>query len=149
MAVTSKMFLRCPYNMMKKLINDLSSTSTTIKCALLSSSAVISQTTNDSYNDLKSYEITGTGYTAGGAEITNKTVTVDTSNKYVIFDGDDVQWTNSTITARYLICYDATPTIDSDKKLLFYMDFGEDKSTEGGTFKIEWDAVGIFRFVIS
>src|SRR5688500_1187892 len=45
-------------------------------------------------------EVTGTGYTAGGKALANKTVTVDNANDRAIFDADDVVWSTATITAQ-------------------------------------------------
>ncbi len=141
MAVNFYLFYKFPYNLLKNKISDLSASTTKIKVMLLSSSANPSQSTWDNKSDVTN-EITGTGYTAGGKEITNKTVT-ETSGT-IIFDGDDVEWTSATFTARYAVIYDDTPTTNTDKKLIGYIDFGEDKSVENGTFKIVWNEAGIF-----
>ncbi len=54
----------------------------------------------------------------------------------------DVEWTGSTITsARYAVIYDDDLT---NKPLICAIDFGGDFSTTSGTFKITWNASGIF-----
>ena len=54
----------------------------------------------------------------------------------------DSEWTSSTITgARYAAIYDDTLT---NKPLICAIDFGGDFSTTSGTFKITWNASGIF-----
>ncbi len=53
-----------------------------------------------------------------------------------------VEWTGSTITsARYAVIYDDDLT---NKPLICAIDFGGDFSTTSGTFKITWNASGIF-----
>lgn len=118
--------------------------SDTIKVALLSSSYTPNQDTDDYWNDVSSYEVTGTGYTAGGATLANKAVTYTSGTNVTKFDGDDVSWTSSTITARYAVIYDASPASDTAKPLIGYVDFGSNQSSSSGTFSIVWDAAGIF-----
>jgi hypothetical protein len=118
--------------------------SDTIKVALLSSSYTPNQDTDDYWNDVSSYEVTGTGYTAGGATLANKAVTYTSGTNVTKFDGDDVSWTSSTITARYAVIYDASPATDSTKPLIGYVDFGSNQSSSSGTFSIVWDSAGIF-----
>lgn len=91
-------------------------------------------------------EVVGTGYTADGAEITTKVVSQDNANDLGKFDGDDVEWTTATITARAAIIWKDTGN-DATSPLIRYHDFGEDKSTVGTTFKITWGATGILHTV--
>ncbi len=90
-----------------------------------------------------SNEITGTGYTAGGAVLANASIAIDTTNDLAKYDGDDVIWASSTITAYGAVIYKDTGT-PSTSPLVAYIDFGADKSSSGGDFKIVWDANGIF-----
>jgi hypothetical protein len=117
--------------------------SDTIKVALLSSSYTPNQDTDDYWNDVSSYEVSGTGYTAGGATLANKSVTYTSGTNVTKFDADDVSWTSSTITARYAVIYDSTGTA-STSALIGYVDFGSNQSSSSGTFSIVWDAAGIF-----
>ena len=117
--------------------------SDTIKVALLSSSYTPNQDTHDYWDDVSAYEVSGTGYTAGGATLANKSVTYNSSTNVTKFDADDVSWTSSTITARYAVIYDATGTA-STSALIGYVDFGSDQSSSSGTFSIVWDSAGIF-----
>jgi hypothetical protein len=91
-------------------------------------------------------EVSGTGYTAGGKALTNKTLTYTASTNTTTFDADDVTWTNSTITARYAVIYADIGSTDSDKPLIGYVDFGEDKSSSNGDFTIQWSTSGICTF---
>jgi len=87
--------------------------------------------------DLEHYEVSGDGYIAGGAEVTGKSL--EQASGVTTFDGDNVSWTESTITARYAVIYETSTNV-----VLAYQDFGEDKSSSSGTFEIQWNADGIF-----
>lgn len=117
--------------------------SDTIKVALLSSSYTPNQDTHDYFDDVSAYEVSGTGYTAGGATLANKSVTYTSGTNVTKFDADDVSWTSSTITARYAVIYDSTGTAGTSA-LIGYVDFGSDQSSSSGTFSIVWDSAGIF-----
>jgi hypothetical protein len=117
--------------------------SDTIKVALLSSSYTPNQDTHDYFDDVSSFEVSGTGYTAGGETLANKSVTYTGATNVTKFDADDVSWTSSTITARYAVVYDSTGTA-STSALIGYVDFGSDQSSSSGTFSIVWDSAGIF-----
>ena len=118
--------------------------SDTIKVALVSSSYTPNQDTHDYWDDVATNEVSGTGYTAGGATLTTKTVGYTSGTNVTKFDADDVSWTTSTITARYAVVYDATPATNAAKPLIGYVDFGSDQSSSSGTFSIVWDSAGIF-----
>jgi hypothetical protein len=121
----------------------------TIKVALLTSAYTPNQTAHDYYDDVVANEVTGTGYTAGGQTLASKTVTQDTANKVTILDAADVTWASSTITARYAVIYDDTPSTNATKPLLGYVDFGSDQSSSNGNFTLTWDATGIIRITVA
>lgn len=116
----------------------------TIKVALVSSSYTPNQDVHDYWDDVATYEVSGAGYTTGGATLANKAVTYTTGTNVTKFDGDDVSWASSTITARYAVIYDASPATNAAKPLIGYVDFGSDQSSSSGTFSIVWDSAGIF-----
>lgn len=118
--------------------------SDTIKVALVTSSYTPNQDTHDYWDDVATNEVSGTGYTAGGETLANKTVTYTSGTNVTKFDASDVSWASSTITARYAVIYDATPATNAAKPLIAYVDFGSDQSSSSGTFSIVWDAAGIF-----
>jgi hypothetical protein len=117
--------------------------SATIKCALVTSSYTPNRDTHDFFNDVTN-EVVGTGYTAGGAALANKTVTIDNTDDEGVFDADDTSWATSTITARGAVIYKDTGT-PSTSPLMCYFDFGADKSSSGGTFQITWHSEGIIN----
>lgn len=115
----------------------------TIKVALCTSSYTPNQDTHDFFDDIDN-EVEGTGYTAGGATLTLSDPTYTADGNISAIDAADVEWTGSSITARYAIIYKSTGTAGTSP-LIAYMDFGEDKTSVTGTFKLQWDANGILK----
>lgn len=120
-----------------------------IKVALLTSAYTPNQDTHDYFDDVVANEVTGTGYTAGGVTLGNKTVNYNPATNEFIFDADDAIWAASTITARYAVIYDATPGTNATKPLIGYVDFTSDQSSTNGNFTITWDATGVFKFTVA
>jgi len=115
----------------------------TIKVMLVTSSYTPNQDTHEFKSDVTN-EVTGTGYTAGGATLSNKSVTQDNTDDEGVFDADDVTWSNSTITARGAVLYKSTGN-DATSPLICYFDFGENKSSSNGDFSIQWNSEGIIN----
>lgn len=90
-------------------------------------------------------ELTGTGYTAGGATLAS--ITFTGASAVATFDAADVSWTSSTITgARGVLVYDNTLT---GKNALVLVDLGSSYSTSAGTLAITWSASGIARYTLA
>jgi len=142
MAVSGKLYSHLPECLARKLVDFESDT---IKVMLCTSSYTPSQDDHDFKDDVDN-EVSGAGYTAGGATLANQSLSL--SGRVLTIDGDDTQWTSSTITARYAVIYDDEPEEAGDKPLIGYIDFGEDKSSDNGTFAIQWDASGIFTSTV-
>lgn len=131
--MSSGIYNRFKANLMNKIV-DLEAD--TLKMMLLTSSHSFDET--DSVKaDVTANEVAGTGYTADGSSLVASTVTESTST---IFDGVDVTWPSSTITARYGVLYDDTVTNDD---LICCFDFGEDKSSNNGNFTLQFASTGI------
>ena len=130
------------YNSLKGSLGNIAWSSDTIKVMLVYSSYVPDIDTHTVVSNIKG-EITGTGYTAGGATLANRTITVDTANDWAIYDADDTVWTTSTITARGAVIYKDTGT-PSTSPLIAYIDFVSDKTSSESDFIITWHANGIF-----
>lgn len=114
-----------------------------IRVSLHTSSFTPNQDTHDYYDDVTN-EVSGTGYTAGGAQINNDTLTYTSGTNVMKYDGDDVSWTTSTIAgARIAVIRDATPATDATRPLIGYCTFDADVSTSAGTLTITWDSNGI------
>lgn len=114
-----------------------------IKVMLCTSTYTPDQDTHR-YKSSVTNEVTGTGYTAGGATLTSPTFTYTAATNVFMLDAADTSWASSTITARYAVIYDSTPATDATRPLLGYVDFGADVVSTAGTFTITWDAAGIF-----
>lgn len=132
-------------NAIKDALNNSAAfwTSDTIKVALLTSSYTPNQGTDHVWSDISTNEVSGTGYTAGGATLTSPTIALATH--VVTLSGANTSWTTSTITARYAAIYDTTLS----NKLLGYVDFGGNVSSTGATFTIAWSGSGIFTITMS
>jgi hypothetical protein len=102
-------------------------TADTFKLALFTNSASLDATTT-AYSATN--EVTGTGYTAGGATLT--TVAPTTSGTTAFVDFNDVSFSNSTITARGALIYNSSK---SNKAVAVY-DFGSDQTTSNATFTV-------------
>jgi hypothetical protein len=145
MAVSIKFYGKAFLSAFNKEI-DLDSDS--IKVMLCSSAYTPDQDAHRYKSDVTN-EIAGTGYTAGGATLTNAVMTYTAATNVLAFDGDDVSWPNSTLTARYAVIYDATPGTDATRPLIGYVDFGTDQTPSGSTFAIQWNASGIAAVTIA
>jgi hypothetical protein len=113
----------------------------TIKCALTTNSYTVDIDTHDFFNDVTN-EVTGTGYTSGGATLASAAGTYDTASDQIRLDAADTTWSTSTITARRAVVYKSTGTA-STSALISFLDFGADVTTTAGTFQITWDSTGI------
>lgn len=115
----------------------------TIKVALVTSSYTPDQDTHEFFDDVTN-EVSGAGYTGGGATLASAAVTTDTTDNEGVFDAADTTWTTSTITARGAVIYKDTGTAGTSP-LIAYIDFGSDKVSDAGTFTIQWASEGILN----
>ena len=99
----------------------------TFKIALYASSAVIGAETT-AYTAVG--EITGSGYTAGGATLTNVNPTTSGTTAYATFQ--TVSWPAATFTANGALIYNANAANASVTSLAF----GSDQSVSNATFEI-------------
>lgn len=118
----------------------------TIKVMLLDSGWTPGQTTqyDPTVDDLFLYQVTGTGYTSGGATLGSKTATK--SGAVVTLDAADTSWTTATITARYAVVYKTGSP--GSQPLIGYVDFGSNQTATAGTFTITWNASGIITYTL-
>lgn len=145
MAVTAKNYGNF---LLKALNKEIDWDTDTIKVALCTSAYVPNQDTHIYFSAITN-EVTGTGYTTGGATLGTKTITYDAGTNVTKLDAADVIWADSTITARYAIIYDDTPATAATKPLIAYIDFGADVISSAGTFTITWDAAGITAITVA
>ncbi len=101
----------------------------TLKLALYTNAATLNENTA-SYSATN--EVSGTGYSAGGATLANVAVTTD--GNVAIFDCDNVAFANSTITAQAALIYNNS----NSNSAICVLDFGSNKSSTNGTFEIQF-----------
>lgn len=145
MAVTAKVYGKFLTSLGNKEV-DLDSD--TLKVMLCTSSYTPDQDTHQ-YKSSVTNEVTGTGYTAGGATLASVTVNYDAASNTYTLDAADTTWSTATITARYAVIYDASPGSDATRPLICYQDFGADVVASGGTFTATWNASGLVTFTAS
>ena len=104
------------------------STGDSFKLALYTSSATLDASTT-AYSVTN--EASGSGYSAGGAALTN--VTPTTSGTTAFTDFNDLTFSAATITARGALIYNDTAASDP---AVVVLDFGSDKTSTSGDFTI-------------
>lgn len=117
----------------QEILEGVHGSADTYKVALYTSSATLDASTT-AYSVTN--EVSGTGYTAGGATLANFASGLSGSTAYITFD--DVQFTSSTITARGCLIYNSSQS----NKAVAVFDFGSDVSSVSGTFTLDLPAGG-------
>lgn len=117
----------------------------TIKCMLVTSAATVDVDATDYINDVNSNEASGTGYTAGGATLGTKSVTLTGASNKVVIDAADPSWTISagTIAFRYAVFYKDTGSA-ATSVILCSIDFGSTQ-TVSGVVTIQLDTDGFMK----
>ncbi len=114
----------------------------THKLALFTASVTPNYSTDTAYGvtPWDANEVSGAGYTGGGAVITGTAVD-ESPTGTLRWDGTDVSWASSTITnARYGLIYaDAL----GGNNAIVNVDFGSNYSTVNGTLLVSWASGGI------
>lgn len=134
MAVTATLYTPGKLNLVNGQIN---LGSDTLKVALLGSGYTPNADTHANWSDVSANEVSGTGYTANGATLSNAATAQDSTNHRAYLSADDTTWPASTITARYAVLMKWTG-VAATSKLIGYIDFGANKSTSADTFYIQW-----------
>lgn len=144
MAITTAMCSAFKQELLEGKHDFTASTGHQFKIALYTSSASLDATTTD-YSATN--EVSGTGYTAGGENLTSAGVTLSSTTAYVDFS--DVTWSTATITANGALIYntetnDGTGTTDSVAVLAF----GGDKTSTNGDFVVQFPTADASNAVI-
>ncbi len=113
-----------------------------VKVMLCTSTYVPNKDTHAFKSDVTG-EVTGAGYTAGGATVATITSTYDATNDRAQVDGVDVSWTGLNTTFRYAVMYVDTGTATTSR-LLQYINFETDQVVNGDT-TIQWAATGFLH----
>ena len=88
-------------------------------------------------------EVSGAGYTTGGATATVTVSAVDTTNDRQEYVLGGASWSSSTITARKAVYYKSRGGASSADELIAVVDFGSDVSTTSGTFTLTASTIRI------
>ena len=130
--MSSGIYNRFKSHIMKKLMDLVNDT---IKVALYGASVTFTAT-DTVYTTTN--EIAGTGYTAGGASLANKSVTEGAT---AVWDADDPSWATATFSTYFAAIYDNTPC----NTLICLIDFGGVQTVTAATFTIQYASSGIIR----
>lgn len=144
MAATAKVYGNFPMHLFK---GDVDTDTATFKVMLCTSTYTPNQDTHE-FKSSVTNEITGTGYTAGGATLGSLALTYDSATNTIKFDAADTVWAGASFTARYAVIYVSTGT-DATSVLVMYVDFGADQSPSAGAFTLQWNSGGIVTAVVS
>ena len=128
MAITQAMCTSFKKELMEAKHNFLLSGGDTFKIALYTSSATLSAATT-AYSATN--EVSGTNYSAAGNTLTR--IDPSSSGTTAFTDFADTTWASSTITARGAVIYNDSASGDPS---VIVLDFGADKSSSAGDFKI-------------
>jgi hypothetical protein len=93
-------------------------------------------------------EISGTGYTAGGATVASPTFTAGGSNNSIATwtSGTSPSWTTATFTANQAVFYESSA---STTQLICFFDFGGSVPVTGATFTLTINASGLLTATVS
>lgn len=121
---------------------------TTNKIALFTNSITPNFSTDTAWGvaPYNANEVSGTGYSSGGAVVASPTIS-ESPTKSLMYDLADQSWTTSTITAaRFALFYaDAL----AGNNAICGINLGADYSTVAGTFLITWAATGMFAIALA
>lgn len=130
-------------------VHDLDTGGNTLKVALVAGYTP-NTATHNVWSDASAQEVTGTGYSAGGATLANQTVVetgtgTGTTGERGKFDADNVTWTGLNIAGTsgspsHAVLYNDTQTTPA-KPLIGYWEVTT--ATNGGNYTLEWAAGGI------
>jgi hypothetical protein len=139
MAITQALCTSAKVELLQGLHNFTASTGDSFKVALYTSSATLDATTT-AYSTTN--EVSGTGYTAGGAELTE--ITPTSSGTTAFIDFGDLTWSSATLTARGALIYNAT----NGNRAVAVLDFGSDKVSTNGDFTIQMPAADASNAIV-
>lgn len=117
----------------QELLEGVHSNTDTYKLALYTTSATLGASTT-AYSTTN--EVSGAGYTAGGATLAGLTTGLSGSTAFLTFS--DPSWASSSITARGCLIYNSSKS----NKAVAVFDFGQDVTSSNGTFTVDLPGTG-------
>jgi len=139
MAISQAMATSYKVELLTGTHNHTTGTGDIFKVALYTSAANLGAGTTVYTTD---GEVSGTGYTAGGRNLTN--VTPVASGTTAFTDFDDAVWTDATFTARGALIYNSSKA----NKVVAVLDFGSDKVVSAGTFTLQFPTADATNAII-
>tara|TARA_R100001086_G_scaffold17426_1_gene8526 strand:- start:134 stop:562 length:429 start_codon:yes stop_codon:yes gene_type:complete len=139
MANTSAICTSFKVELLKGVHDFTATTGDTFKIALFTSSATLGAGTTAFAT---TNEISGTGYTSGGATLTSVTPTTDSTT--AVCDFANVSFTSASFTANAALIYNSSES----NKAVAAIAFGSDKTVTSGTFTIEFPAADATNAII-
>tara|TARA_R100000458_G_C8151517_1_gene158997 strand:+ start:73 stop:504 length:432 start_codon:yes stop_codon:yes gene_type:complete len=140
MAITQAMCTSFKKELLEAVHNFKNSGGSTFNLALYTSSASLGAGTT-AYTT--SNEVSGTGYTAKGAALTN--VDPSTSSTTALTDFNDLTFSTATITARGALIFNDSASGDP---AVCVLDFGGDKTSTNGDFTIQFPTADASNAII-
>lgn len=117
----------------QEILEGVHSSGDTYKIALFTDAATLDASTT-AYSTTN--EVSGTGYTAGGATLSGFTSGLSSTTAYLTFS--DPSWSNATITARGCLIYNSSKS----NKAVAVFDFGQNVTSTSGAFTVDLPAAG-------
>lgn len=117
----------------QELLEGVHASGDTYKIALYTDTATLDKTTT-AYSATN--EVSGTGYTSGGATLSGFSSGLSSDTAYITFA--DPSWSSSTITARGCLIYNSSKS----NKAVAVFDFGSNVVSVSGTFTIDFPTAG-------
>lgn len=105
-------------------------TTDTFKLALYTNEALLNSTATTYSAD---NEVSGAGYTAGGADLVLQSTTSEATTAFANFE--PVNWVSATLTARGGLIYNSTAV---GNPAVAVLDFGSDKVVNNSTFTVSF-----------
>jgi len=144
MAITSALCTSFKKELLERKHDFNTTSGHTFKIALFTSAASLDATTT---NYTTSNEVVGTGYTAGGATLTNIDPTSSGTTAFVDFS--DVTFTTATITAAGALIYNTTTDgSSSTTNAVAVISFGGDKTSTNGDFVVQFPTADASNAII-
>ena len=140
MAISTAMCTSFKKELLEAKHNFLASGGNSFKLALYTSSATLGAATT-AYSSTN--EASGTGYSAGGAALTN--VNPSSSGTTALTDFADLTFSSATVTANGALIYNDTASGDP---AVCSLAFGGDKTSTAGDFTIQFPAADASNAII-